>query len=111
MRMARLVAPRKIEVIQTAKPKSIASTEARVRVRYVGICGTDMHIFAGERSDVRLPRVMGHELSGIVLEVGYHRGVLRWYYRYIDYALWRCSVVHTKYDAGGRSGCSAGYRH
>ena len=70
MRMARLTAPLKIEVIQTAEPEPVAAAEARVRVRYVGICGTDMHIFAGERSDVRLPRVMGHELSGVVLEVG-----------------------------------------
>ena len=41
-----------------------------IQVKAVGICGTDIHIFNGERTDVEYPRVMGHELSGIVVETG-----------------------------------------
>lgn len=43
--------------------------EVLVRIRHVGICGTDFHIFAGKHPFLNYPRVMGHELSGIVEQV------------------------------------------
>ncbi|MDO5324096.1 MAG: alcohol dehydrogenase catalytic domain-containing protein [Clostridia bacterium] len=70
MRTARLIAPERIELIDTPLPPAPAAGEAMVKVKAVGICGTDMHIFKGERADVALPRVMGHELSGVVHQVG-----------------------------------------
>lgn len=42
--------------------------EVLVRVRRVGICGTDMHIFRGTQPYLAYPRVMGHELAGEVAE-------------------------------------------
>jgi 2-desacetyl-2-hydroxyethyl bacteriochlorophyllide A dehydrogenase len=42
--------------------------EVKVRIRHVGICGTDFHIFAGKHPFLEYPRVMGHELSGTVEE-------------------------------------------
>lgn len=42
--------------------------EVLVRIRHVGICGTDFHIFAGKHPFLEYPRVMGHELSGTVEE-------------------------------------------
>jgi 2-desacetyl-2-hydroxyethyl bacteriochlorophyllide A dehydrogenase len=41
--------------------------EVLVRVRRVGMCGTDMHIFRGVQPYLSYPRVMGHELSGEVV--------------------------------------------
>lgn len=70
MRIAKLTAPERIEVVDAPLPPSPAAGEAMVKVKAVGICGTDMHIFKGERADVELPRIMGHELSGIVEKVG-----------------------------------------
>ena len=43
---------------------------ARVDVRYVGICGTDYHIYEGKHPFLAYPRVMGHELSGLIGAVG-----------------------------------------
>lgn len=43
--------------------------EIRVKVAYVGICGTDMHIIDDEY-DANMPVTMGHEYSGIVDAVG-----------------------------------------
>jgi 2-desacetyl-2-hydroxyethyl bacteriochlorophyllide A dehydrogenase len=37
-----------------------------LRVKRVGVCGTDLHIFTGDQPYLEYPRVMGHELSGIV---------------------------------------------
>ncbi len=39
-----------------------------VRVRRVGVCGTDMHIFRGVQPYLSYPRVMGHEFSGEVVQ-------------------------------------------
>ena len=43
-----------------------AADEVLVRVKRVGVCGTDLHIFTGNQPYLNYPRVMGHELSGIV---------------------------------------------
>lgn len=37
-----------------------------VRIRRIGVCGTDLHIFSGDQPYLSYPRVMGHELAGIV---------------------------------------------
>jgi 2-desacetyl-2-hydroxyethyl bacteriochlorophyllide A dehydrogenase len=39
--------------------------EILVRIRRVGVCGTDLHIFAGDQPYLSYPRVMGHELAGV----------------------------------------------
>jgi L-iditol 2-dehydrogenase len=46
-----------------------AAGEVALAVRGVGICGTDLHIVAGEYPSVP-PVTMGHEVSGVVAEVG-----------------------------------------
>jgi len=45
-----------------------AANEVLIRVRRVGVCGTDLHIFAGNQPYLEYPRVMGHEFSGEVCE-------------------------------------------
>ena len=41
--------------------------EVLLRVRRIGLCGTDMHIFRGTQPFLQYPRVMGHELSGEIV--------------------------------------------
>jgi 2-desacetyl-2-hydroxyethyl bacteriochlorophyllide A dehydrogenase len=43
--------------------------EALVRVRKVGVCGTDLHAYKGEQPFFRYPRILGHELAVEVVEV------------------------------------------
>jgi 2-desacetyl-2-hydroxyethyl bacteriochlorophyllide A dehydrogenase len=48
-----------------ARPEPTAGPgEALVRIRRVGLCGTDYHIYAGNQPYLEYPRVMGHELAG-----------------------------------------------
>ena len=48
-----------------------ASDEVRLEVGYVGICGTDMHIYHGVMDKrVAPPQIIGHEMSGVVAEIG-----------------------------------------
>lgn len=42
--------------------------ETLVKIKRVGVCGTDLHIFTGNQPFLEYPRVMGHEFSGIVAE-------------------------------------------
>ena len=42
--------------------------EVLVKICRVGVCGTDYHIYEGLHPFVEYPRIMGHELSGEVLE-------------------------------------------
>ena len=39
-----------------------------LKMKRVGLCGTDFHIFKGLHPFLEYPRVMGHELSGEILE-------------------------------------------
>src|SRR5947209_12073421 len=47
-----------------------APDELRVRAEAVGICGSDLHAFAGEHPFIDLPVVPGHEAAGVVDAVG-----------------------------------------
>ncbi|MGW3444561.1 alcohol dehydrogenase catalytic domain-containing protein, partial [Streptomyces sp. NPDC001076] len=45
--------------------------EVELAPAYVGICGTDLHIFHGDMdARVQAPAVLGHEMSGRVVRVG-----------------------------------------
>lgn len=44
--------------------------EAIVNIKRVGICGTDLHAFRGNQPFFTYPRILGHELSGIIEKVG-----------------------------------------
>lgn len=59
-------APGQLRMVHGPVPVAGAG-EALMRVRRIGVCGTDMHIFRGTQPFLSYPRVMGHELSGEVV--------------------------------------------
>ncbi|MGF9564231.1 zinc-binding alcohol dehydrogenase family protein [Neorhizobium sp. JUb45] len=59
--------PGRLSIVSRPQPVR-GDNEIKVRIRHVGICGTDFHIFAGKHPFLEYPRVMGHELSGTVEE-------------------------------------------
>ncbi|MBA2942650.1 zinc-binding alcohol dehydrogenase family protein [Paenibacillus sp. CGMCC 1.16610] len=48
----------------------VRAGEAIVRIKRIGICGTDLHAYKGNQPFFSYPRVLGHELSGYVEEIG-----------------------------------------
>lgn len=44
--------------------------EALIRVECVGVCGTDVRSWMGRHAFTTYPRVMGHEVSGVVVKLG-----------------------------------------
>ncbi|WP_118184614.1 zinc-binding alcohol dehydrogenase family protein [Paraburkholderia phosphatilytica] len=57
--------PGKLTVAERPAPEA-GPDDVLIRVKRVGVCGTDLHIFTGNQPYLAYPRVMGHELSGIV---------------------------------------------
>lgn len=67
MRALECTAPGALKLTARPTPEPAAG-EALVRIRRVGICGTDFHIFAGNQPFVSYPRIMGHELAGEIVD-------------------------------------------
>ncbi|WP_250532477.1 alcohol dehydrogenase catalytic domain-containing protein, partial [Caballeronia sp. ATUFL_F1_KS39] len=59
--------PGTLKAEQREKPRR-GENEVLLRVKRVGVCGTDLHIFTGNQPYLSYPRVMGHELSGVIEE-------------------------------------------
>jgi 2-desacetyl-2-hydroxyethyl bacteriochlorophyllide A dehydrogenase len=61
--------PGKFSAADVFEPKPAAG-EALVRVHRIGVCGTDLHAFAGKQPFFNYPRILGHELGVEVIEPG-----------------------------------------
>lgn len=63
--------PRSLALQEIAEPPEPGPGEAVVRVRAVGVCGSDVHTYLGEHvGNGPYPRVLGHEMVGQVVAVG-----------------------------------------
>lgn len=54
-----------------------ARGDALVRVHRIGVCGTDLHAFAGKQPFFAYPRILGHELGVEVIDPGSDANGLR----------------------------------
>jgi L-iditol 2-dehydrogenase len=73
MRSVPLVAPRRLELIEDKMPDGPRTGELLVKMRAVGLCGSDLHWWAEGRihsGRAKYPQVLGHEPVGEVVEVG-----------------------------------------
>ena len=71
MKAARFYEKHKL-VVEDIPAREPGEREVKIRVHYCGICGTDVHIFEGDKgsAEVNPPVTLGHELSGDVAAVG-----------------------------------------
>lgn len=53
---------------------AIEEGKAIIKIKRIGICGTDLHAFEGTQPYFNYPRVLGHELSGELVESGGVKG-------------------------------------
>lgn len=76
MKAAVFTGPYEFEMREREKPVP-GKNEVLIRIRAVGICGSDLHPYMGDGIDRREPGIiMGHEAAGDVEEVG--ENVTRW---------------------------------
>lgn len=69
MKAAILKAPEQIEIEETITPEP-GPGEILIRVRAVGICGSEIHAYDGLHPRRRPPVVLGHEFAGDIVAVG-----------------------------------------
>lgn len=69
MKQAVLIGPEKIEISEIERPV-IKPNEILMKVKYVGICGSDIHAYYGKHPFMSFPIRLGHEMSGEVVEIG-----------------------------------------
>jgi L-iditol 2-dehydrogenase len=70
MRAVVLNGPNDFKATEVAKPE-IGDNDILLQMKKAAICGTDMRILAGTKTKgVRYPSIIGHEMCGLVCEVG-----------------------------------------
>lgn len=70
MKAVQIAGPKKLNIVEIEKPSKVGDNEVMIRVRMVGICGSDMHIYHGSNPFATYPRIFGHEFTGEVVEIG-----------------------------------------
>src|SRR5262245_3074297 len=70
MKVVRLYSKNDLRVEEIEAPGALAPSEVRVRVLAAGICGSDIHKFKTGQWISRSPSTAGHEVAGVVTQVG-----------------------------------------
>jgi L-gulonate 5-dehydrogenase len=70
MKAVQVTGAHEIQIIEKEKPVIAEPNQVLVKVRMVGICGSDMHIYHGTNPLATLPRIIGHEVTGEVEKIG-----------------------------------------
>ncbi len=68
MKTIRCNQPLELTLCETQEPIP-QKDEALLRIRRVGICGTDLHAYQGKQPYFEYPRILGHELSAVIEHV------------------------------------------
>lgn len=61
--------PGELNFLESKKPQPKAG-EVLLKIRAIGVCGTDIHAYGGNQPFFSYPRVLGHELSGEIEALG-----------------------------------------
>jgi L-iditol 2-dehydrogenase len=73
MKAALLTGIKKFEIRNVPDPKIINDTDVLIRIKTVGVCGSDIHYYTDGRIGsqiVQFPFIIGHEAAGIVESIG-----------------------------------------
>lgn len=60
----------KIDILNISEPVVKHPSDVKIKIKRVGICGSDMHIYHGTNPLATYPRIVGHEVAGEIVEVG-----------------------------------------
>ncbi len=72
MRQVKLLAPKTLQLSQVADitPDVLGEHQLLLKIRRIGICGSEIHSYHGEHPATFYPVVQGHEYSATVVAVG-----------------------------------------
>jgi L-iditol 2-dehydrogenase len=69
VKVARFYAPGDIRLEETPEPR-VSAGEVKIRVRNCSTCGTDVKIWRSGHPNMTAPQVMGHEIAGVITDIG-----------------------------------------
>lgn len=70
MKAIQIVKPNELKVIDMDMPKIEQPDQVLVKMKAAGICGSDVGIYHGTNAAATYPRVIGHEMVGVIEAVG-----------------------------------------
>jgi L-gulonate 5-dehydrogenase len=70
MKAVQIVKPGELKVIDIEKPVLDEDNNVIVKMTAAGICGSDVGIYHGTNAAATYPRIIGHEMVGVVAETG-----------------------------------------
>lgn len=70
MKAVQIVKPNQLEVIEVPMPELTKKDNVLVKMTAAGICGSDVGIYHGTNAAATYPRIIGHEMVGVVSKVG-----------------------------------------
>lgn len=70
MKAVQVPTAHELRIIEQERPAVVNADDVLVKIKRVGICGSDMHIYHGTNPLATYPRIVGHEVAGEVAEVG-----------------------------------------
>ncbi len=70
MNAVRIVKPGQLEVFQMPMPELQDPGDVLLRMTAGGVCGSDVGIYHGTNAAATYPRIIGHEMVGVVEQVG-----------------------------------------
>lgn len=65
-----MIAPGLIEYRDVPVPEQLTENEILLRIKRIGVCGSDIHVYHGQHPATSYPVVQGHEYSAIVEAIG-----------------------------------------
>jgi len=83
--------PYEYKVVEVG-PERISEDAARIRVKKIGLCASDLKIIQGTHPFAQYPLIPGHEFSGEVLEVGKGCTTLRPGQKVVIFPLFGCGT-------------------
>lgn len=70
MKAVQIVKPNELRVIDVEKPAIDETNNVLIKMTAAGVCGSDVGIYRGTNAAATYPRIVGHEMVGVVAEVG-----------------------------------------
>jgi 2-desacetyl-2-hydroxyethyl bacteriochlorophyllide A dehydrogenase len=88
---------------QDAPMPELGEDEALIKVKYAGICGSDVHIFGGHHPTAKAPVILGHEFVGTVVKINSRKS--------LKFTLGDRVVAEPLISCGVCEACAAGNWH
>ena len=69
MKAAKILKPGVVNIVELDKPK-VGTEEILIKLKALGLCGSDLKTYQGQNQMVIYPRIPGHEIAGEIVQTG-----------------------------------------